>query len=105
MNSIACKNPGELFRVAQTILEVHINKRIFLFYGTMGSGKTTLIKEICRELGVAEMVNSPSFSIVNEYKTVSGNIIYHFDFFSFILVYTSMYQVYMSIYWYILIIF
>jgi tRNA threonylcarbamoyladenosine biosynthesis protein TsaE len=81
MQSIVCKSPGELFEVAEKILHAHPEQKIFLFYGAMGSGKTTLIKEMCRALGVAEMVNSPSFSIVNEYKTVLGKTIYHFDFY------------------------
>jgi tRNA threonylcarbamoyladenosine biosynthesis protein TsaE len=49
------------------------------FNGTMGAGKTTFIKAICEELGVTETVNSPTFSIVNEYETTDGRIIYHFD--------------------------
>ena len=51
------------------------------FYGTMGVGKTTFIKSICRELEVIDVVNSPTFSIVNEYHTVNEEIIYHFDFY------------------------
>lgn len=52
---------------------------VFAFNGTMGAGKTTFIKSICQELGVTDTVNSPTFSIVNEYKTNDGKIIYHFD--------------------------
>lgn len=52
---------------------------VFAFNGTMGAGKTTFIKAICQELGVTDTVNSPTFSIVNEYKTNDGKIIYHFD--------------------------
>ncbi len=52
---------------------------VFAFNGTMGAGKTTFIKAICEELGVTETVNSPTFSIVNEYETEDGRIIYHFD--------------------------
>jgi len=81
MQCIACKSPDELFEVAQTILDSYPQQKIFLFYGAMGSGKTTLIKEICRALGVDEIVNSPSFSIINEYRTLSFKIIYHFDFY------------------------
>ncbi|KAA6330882.1 tRNA threonylcarbamoyladenosine biosynthesis protein TsaE [termite gut metagenome] len=52
------------------------------FYGKMGSGKTTFIKAVCEELGVTEIVNSPTFSIVNEYRSdKSGELIYHFDFY------------------------
>ncbi|MEI7898106.1 MAG: tRNA (adenosine(37)-N6)-threonylcarbamoyltransferase complex ATPase subunit type 1 TsaE, partial [bacterium] len=55
--------------------------RVFAFYGSMGAGKTTFIKVICRELGVTDIVQSPSFSIINEYKTEAGEPIYHFDFY------------------------
>ena len=56
------------------------NQRIFLFYGEMGAGKTTLIKSLCEQLGVEGAVTSPTFSIVNEYAG-SAAIIYHFDFY------------------------
>lgn len=55
--------------------------RVFLFYGSMGAGKTTFIRAICEELGVEESVNSPTFAIVNEYRTGEGDPIYHFDFY------------------------
>ena len=55
--------------------------KIVLFNGDMGSGKTTLIKEICRKLGVVELTNSPTFSLVNEYLTASGESLFHFDFY------------------------
>lgn len=54
---------------------------LFAFYGKMGSGKTTLIKSICEELGVKDAVNSPTFAIVNEYEGGNGETIYHFDFY------------------------
>ncbi len=53
--------------------------RIFLFYGDMGAGKTTLIKQLCNELGSSDNITSPTFSIVNEYA--GPNKIYHFDFY------------------------
>lgn len=53
--------------------------RIFLFEGEMGSGKTTLISEICRQLGADDDFGSPTFSLVNEYADREGNPIYHFD--------------------------
>ncbi len=55
---------------------------LFAFYGKMGAGKTTFIKAVCEELGVAEGVNSPTFAIVNEYRSeTTGELIYHFDFY------------------------
>lgn len=55
---------------------------LFAFYGKMGAGKTTFIKAICEELGVEEGVNSPTFAIVNEYRSeTTGELIYHFDFY------------------------
>lgn len=62
----------------QFIFQIGKNK-IFAFNGNMGVGKTTFIKAICEELGVEENVNSPTFSIINEYQTKGGKIIYHFD--------------------------
>ncbi|MDR2811161.1 MAG: tRNA (adenosine(37)-N6)-threonylcarbamoyltransferase complex ATPase subunit type 1 TsaE [Tannerellaceae bacterium] len=56
--------------------------RIFAFHGDMGAGKTTFIKAVCKALGVEEVVNSPTFSIVNEYRIESTNQrIFHFDFY------------------------
>ena len=58
------------------------DRRIFAFYGKMGAGKTTFIRAVCRKLGVEEEVTSPSFAIVNEYKSeTSGTNIFHFDFY------------------------
>ena len=55
---------------------------VFAFYGKMGAGKTTFIKAVCEELGVSDVVNSPTFSIVNEYRSDdTGELIYHFDFY------------------------
>ena len=54
---------------------------IFALYGKMGVGKTTFIKAICKELGVDEVITSPTFAIVNEYRSSSGELIYHFDFY------------------------
>ena len=56
------------------------DNKVFAFYGKMGAGKTTFIKAICEELGVEDVVNSPTFAIVNEYTDGKGEPIYHFDF-------------------------
>jgi len=57
------------------------DRKVFAFYGSMGAGKTTFVKAICEEMGVDDVVTSPTFAIVNEYTTGSGERIYHFDFY------------------------
>ena len=56
-------------------------KKILLFNGEMGIGKTTLIKQLCKSLGVEDATSSPTFSLVNEYYTTNNQIVYHFDFY------------------------
>lgn len=56
-------------------------KGVFAFYGDMGAGKTTFIKAVCEALGVEDIVNSPTFAIINEYSRPSGEPVYHFDFY------------------------
>lgn len=70
----------ELPAVAQELLRSTDN-RILAFFGEMGAGKTTFIKTLCRELGVVDEVQSPTFSLVNEYHTRDGQGVYHFDFY------------------------
>ena len=64
----------------QYISESDLQSNIFAFYGKMGAGKTTFIKAICKVLGVKDIVNSPTFTIINEYRSSRGPI-YHFDFY------------------------
>lgn len=66
-------SPGELPAAAQKILQLAKGRKVFAVYGPMGSGKTTLIKELCRQLGSNDNFSSPTYSIVNEYKLETQN--------------------------------
>ncbi|HEY9168862.1 MAG TPA: tRNA (adenosine(37)-N6)-threonylcarbamoyltransferase complex ATPase subunit type 1 TsaE [Lutibacter sp.] len=70
----------ELPAIAKEVIKTAKNK-VLLFYGEMGVGKTTLIKEIVKQLGSLDRVSSPTFSLVNEYHTVNSEKLYHFDFY------------------------
>ena len=70
----------ELYATAESILSFAPHNRVFLFYGDMGAGKTTLIKSLCKALGVTDNISSPTFAIVNEYRA-ANNTVYHFDFY------------------------
>jgi tRNA threonylcarbamoyladenosine biosynthesis protein TsaE len=74
-------NINELEIIAKTLVSLLKEASVFAFYGHMGAGKTTLIQKVCQELGITDDVNSPSFSIVNEYIGSSERIVYHFDFY------------------------
>jgi tRNA threonylcarbamoyladenosine biosynthesis protein TsaE len=71
----------ETDKVVNAIIPFLSDQKIVLLDGTMGSGKTTLIKHLCKSLAVIDQVNSPTFSIVNTYKTKDLQLIYHFDFY------------------------
>ncbi len=71
----------KLSEVAEQVILFSKNTRVWLFEGAMGAGKTTLIKAICAAFKINENVTSPTFSLVNEYHNVKGEIFYHFDFY------------------------
>ena len=71
----------DLKEAAHQLLDFAGEEKIFIFEGGMGAGKTTFIKEICLALGIADLVSSPTFSIVNEYMTAAQEAVYHFDFY------------------------
>lgn len=71
----------QLPEVARELLSEFPDERFFAFFGKMGVGKTTLIKELCAQLGVEDNVCSPTFAIINVYSAAEGNPVYHFDFY------------------------
>ncbi len=76
-----CKDLSELPLLAAELLSRYPDQRIFAFFGAMGAGKTTFIQHLCSHLGVIDPVNSPTFALINEYRNVDGNPVYHFDFY------------------------
>jgi tRNA threonylcarbamoyladenosine biosynthesis protein TsaE len=78
---ILIKDKRHLNAAARELLEHTGENRIFAFYGSMGAGKTTIIKAICQTLGAVDIVSSPTFTLVNEYKTSTGESLYHIDFY------------------------
>ena len=74
-------SPEELPAIAKEFVASMGDNRIFALYGDMGAGKTTFIKAVCEALGVKDVINSPTFAIVNEYSAESGRLVYHFDFY------------------------
>jgi tRNA threonylcarbamoyladenosine biosynthesis protein TsaE len=81
MKTYTIGNLTEIDRVAAELLRDLPQKRIVCFYGPMGSGKTTFIKALCKQLKVLDNVVSPTFALINEYKTDIGSPVYHFDFY------------------------
>ncbi len=75
------ENLDSIHQTAKEFIAAMGEHKVFLFYGSMGAGKTTFIRAICEELGVKESVNSPTFAIINEYKSGNGDPIFHFDFY------------------------
>ncbi len=78
---IIIKDKRHLPEAAKKLLESGGERRLFAFFGSMGSGKTTIIKAICRVLGAVDIVTSPTFTLVNEYATSEGDSLYHIDFY------------------------
>jgi tRNA threonylcarbamoyladenosine biosynthesis protein TsaE len=86
MKQIRINSVEEIRQAARAFIETYLSRprehTVFAFHGAMGAGKTTFIKAICEELGVTDVINSPTFAIINEYRSeTSGELIYHFDFY------------------------
>lgn len=78
---ITISNIEDIRSAARQFVAAMGDSKVFAFYGKMGAGKTTFIKAICEELGVEDVITSPTFAIVNEYQGRNASIIYHFDFY------------------------
>lgn len=81
MKQIIVPSLSELPAAAHQVIQSIKDFKIIAVYGPLGVGKTTMIKEICKQMGVPDIVNSPTFALVNEYFTIDKKIIYHFDFY------------------------
>ena len=75
------KSLSDINHIAARFIQAHPADRIFAFYGEMGAGKTTFIKAICEEMQVLDYVTSPTFALINEYRTENNRAIFHFDFY------------------------
>ena len=84
---IAINNLSNIREAAQEFISHMGDRKVYAFYGKMGAGKTTFIKAICEELGVEDVITSPTFAIINEYSIttphspLTSDVIYHFDFY------------------------
>lgn len=81
MKIIQCESLPQIDDVAAEVIGYCEGDRIWVFKGEMGAGKTTLIKAISRRFGIGDLVSSPTFSLVNEYRNSKNEVIYHFDFY------------------------
>jgi len=75
------KSLSDINHIAARFIQAHPADRIFAFYGEMGAGKTTFIKALCEEMQVLDYVTSPTFALINEYRTGNNHVIFHFDFY------------------------
>lgn len=81
MGKLVIENLSDIENVAREFLKQTSGTQVYAFYGSMGAGKTTFISALCKVMGVEDEVASPTFTIVNEYRTETGESIYHFDFY------------------------
>ena len=81
MEEIRVQSESDLPMAAEKLLGRFPGSRVFAFYGGMGAGKTTFIKVLCSRLGVTDIVQSPTFALINQYVTNTGDPVFHFDFY------------------------
>ncbi len=82
MKTIEIKSLDDIHEAAKEFVAGMDNRTVFAFRGAMGAGKTTFIKAVCEELGVEDVINSPTFAIINEYRSsTTAELVYHFDFY------------------------
>lgn len=82
MQTIQIQSLDTIREAAREFISGMDDRTVFAIHGNMGAGKTTFIKAICEELGVEDVINSPTFAIINEYRSsTTGELIYHFDFY------------------------
>jgi tRNA threonylcarbamoyladenosine biosynthesis protein TsaE len=81
MKTISIKHLNQLEQAAREFVEITRGHRKFAFYGPIGSGKTTFIRAICQALGATDIVTSPTFALVNEYRNAGEKVIHHIDLF------------------------
>ena len=82
MQTILIPSLDALPNAAKEFIATMGDNTVFAFHGKMGAGKTTFIKAVCEALGVTDVINSPTFAIVNEYRSdTTAELIYHFDFY------------------------
>ena len=81
MNTIRIQDIDHIREAAREFIEHIGDRRVFAFYGKMGAGKTIFVKAICEELGVDDVITSPTFAIINEYTSAKDDTIFHFDFY------------------------
>lgn len=79
---IKIQSLDHIYEAAREFIAAMGDNTVFALYGKMGAGKTTFVKALCQELGVEDVVTSPTFAVINEYRSdIAGELIYHFDFY------------------------
>ena len=78
---IYIRNKKNLRAAVRKLLDISEGRKVFAFYGSLGAGKTTIIRVLCNMIGAKDITSSPTFTLVNEYRTDKGGVLYHIDFY------------------------